>query len=210
MHGTRRFIEYTMNLLFCVRECVCRALARKKTLIIFAAVFLLGMIIGLCCIQTPAIYVYHLKICDRFIDRICYSDRSVFLIFLERTGGNLLLLFLFLAAGMHFAALALPPALILYRAYTFGGSLYIFCSVYGASGVLIAFVLFFPIHVAIDLIYLCATTLSCCRAPQFRFGKGEFRELLLDFLVLSLLILLVCLVEAILLAALFHPLGNLL
>lgn len=199
-----------MNPLFCVRECVCRALARKKTLAVFAAVFLIGVIVGLCCIKTPAIYGYHLKLCDRFIDRVCYSDRSVFLIFLERTAGNLLLLSLFLASGIHCAALALPPALILYRAYTFGGSLYIFCAVYGVTGALIAFVLFFPIHIAIDLIFLSATALSYARAPRFRFGNEELRELLLDFLIFAAFVLIICLAEAILLAALFHPFGNIL
>lgn len=193
-----------------MRECICRVLTRKKTLVVFGVIFLVGVIVGLCCIKTPAIYVYHLKLCDRFIDRICYSDRSVFLIFLERSAGNLLLLALFLISGIHFAALALPPALILYRAYTFGGSLYIFCAVYGMSGVLIAFVLFFPIHVAIDLIFMSGTALSCARAPRFRFGKEEMRELLLDFLILALFVLIICLAEAILLAALFHPLGNIL
>lgn len=199
-----------MNLFFCIRECVCRALARKKTLIVFAAVFLVGVIVGLCCIRTPAIYGYHLKLCDRFIDRVCYSDRSVFLIFLERTAGNLLLLSLFLASGIHCVALALPPALILYRAYTFGGSLYIFCAVYGVSGALIAFVLFLPIHIAIDLIFLSGTALSYARAPRFRFGKEEGKELLLDFLVLAAFVVIACLAEAVLLAALFHPLGNIL
>ena len=199
-----------MNLLFCVRECVCRALSRKKTLAIFAVVFLVGVIVGLCCIKTPAIYGYHLKLCDRFIDRVCYSDRSVFLIFLERTAGNLLLLALFLASGLHCAALVLPPALILYRAYTFGGSLYIFCAVYGVSGALIAFVLFFPIHIAIDLVFMSGTALSYARAPRFRFGREELKEILLDFLILAAFILIICLVEAILLAALFHPLGNIL
>ncbi len=162
---------------------------------------------GIVFIKTPAIYGYHLNLCDRYVDRVCYSSRSVFLIFLERTAGNALVLLLLLCAGFYVAGLAVTPLIFIYRAYTFGGSLAIFFSVYRFSGALIVFVLYLPIHLLLDAVFLLAIVLSFCRAPRFRFCGDDFKELLFDFLCLLILIVVICLLEALLLAALFHPYG---
>lgn len=193
-----------------VKDCFGRVCERKKTLAAFGALFLLSFILGICFIKTPAIYDYHLTLCDRYIDRVCYSQTSVFLIFIERTAGHAFLLALFLIAGLHPAALIFPPAILVYRAYTFGGSVAIFLSVYRFSGALVVFVLYLPIHLLLDVLFLSAISLSCSRACRFRFAKEEFLELFYDFLILFLLTAAICLLEMILLLALFHPLGNIL
>lgn len=199
-----------MGLPFCCQDCFHRAVERKRTLIVFAVLFLLGGILGAIFIKTPAIYDYHLNLCDRFIGRVCFSDKSVFVIFLERTAGNAVFLALIIIAGVHPVGLAVPPAVLVFRAYTFGGSVAVFFSVYGVSGALIALVLYIPVHLLLDVVFLCATSISCGRAGAFRFCKGDFRTLALDFLVLLILVALICLLEMILLLALFHPIGNLL
>ncbi len=165
---------------------------------------------GIVFIKTPAFYEYHLKICDRFLDRVCYSDRSVFLIFLERTAGNALLLVLVLAGGLHPACLPLPAVVLLYRSYTFGGTLAILFSVYAFPGAVVAFVLYLPIHLLVDVALLLAAGTSVCRAFCFSFCAGDWKELLCDFLAFLALLVLICLLETVLLLALFHPLGNLL
>ena len=199
-----------MSLPYCFQDCLGRATERKKTLIIFAALFAVSAILGICFIKTPAVYDYHLNLCDRFVGRVCFSERNVFLIFLERTAGNAFILLLLLLAGIHVFGLVVPPAVFVYRAYTFGGSVAVFFSVYGVSGALIALVLYMPVHLLLDAVFLGATSLSFGRARRFRFCRENFKELALDFLILLLIVTIICLLEMILLFALFHPLGNLL
>ena len=198
-----------MTLPFPVRDCFGRALCRKTTLIVFAIGFLIVAILGLT-ISTPAFYDYHLTLCERFINRICYSDRSVILIFLERFAGNMLFVILVLASGIHVVSLVIPPVVLTYRAYTFGGSIAVFFSVYQFSGALVVFVLYLPIHLLVDALLLLTTSLSYARAPRFRFGKEDFKEMLYDLIVLLIFIGIVCLLEMLLLLVLFHPLGNIL
>ena len=195
-----------MDLSF-LRECLARILERKRTFILLAALCLVGAILGLCFIRTPAVYDYHLGLCERYVVRVCFSDRSVFVIFWERLAGAALLIALMLLSGVHFAALIVPPAILLYRAYTFGGSLVIFFSVYRVTGVLIVFVLYLPVHLLLDAVLLAATTLSCARAPHFCFCRHDFCELGMDFCALLLLAAAVCLFESVLLLAIFHPIG---
>ncbi len=199
-----------MNMPYPVRDCVCRAAERRKTLLVLAVVFLAMAVLGICFYQTPAFYDYHLTLCERFVDRVCYSQQSVFLIFLERFAGNALFVLVILAGGVHPVALVLPPLTLCYRAYTFGGSLAVFFSVYRLSGALIVFVLYLPVHLLVDVVLLGGAALSFSRAPRFKFSKGDLRELLCDFLILLVLIAAICLLEMILLLVLFHPLGYLL
>lgn len=199
-----------MNPLFLLRDCCGRAVNNKKTLLAFLFVLLISALCGMIFVKTPAVYSYHLTICERFVDRVCFSSRSVFLIFLERTAGHFLILLLLLCAGIHTAGLIVTPAVICFRAYTFGGSLVIFFTVYRFTGALIVFVLYLPVHLLIDAVLLLAVSLSFSRARCFRFCADDWKGLLLDLVVLFVLILLICLIEAFLLLALFHPLGNIL
>lgn len=199
-----------MNPLFLCRDCCGRAIRQKKTLVVFLLLFGCLTLCGILFIKTPAVYDYHLTICDRFIDRVCFSSRSVFLIFLERAAGNALILLLLSVAGIHIAGLAVTPVVICFRAYTFGGSLAIFFSVYRFTGAIIVFALYLPVHILLDAVFLMAVSLSFSRAPSFRFCGNDWKELLFDVLILLALILAVCLLEAILLLVLFHPLGNIL
>ena len=82
----------------------------------------------------------------------------------------------------------------------------IFFSVYRLTGALVVFVLYLPVHLLFDCLFLAATSLSCGRAR--RFCGEDFFCLLWDFLVLLAITAIVCLAEAILLLALFHPLGS--
>lgn len=197
-----------MNLFF-IKDLFCRAVEKKRALIIFGVIFLAGMILGICFVKTPAFYEFHLNNCDRFLTRVCYSDRNVFVIFLERTAGCALLLVLTLIGGVHIVAIAVPTAVILYRSYTFGGQIAVLFGVYGVSGAIVALVLYIPIHLLIDAILLIGTSISVGRARCFRFAKQDLCELGRDLLALLLLVAAVCLVEMILLLAIFHPLGNL-
>ncbi len=199
-----------MRFLFPVRACMERAIRRKKTIIALAVLCLISFILGIVFIKTPAAYEYYLKLCDRFIDRVCFSQVSVLLIFVERTVGFTLIVALLLVAGVHPAGLILPPALLVYRFYTFGGSVAIFLSVYRMTGVLIVTVLYLPVHLLIDIVCIAATSLSCSRACRFRFSKDDFCELGSDLVILFALIAAICLLEMLLLLVLFHPLGNIL
>lgn len=196
-----------MNL-FPIRDCWRRVCDKKIALMIYGAVFLCFTVLGICFIKTPAIYEYHLNLCDKFVDRVCYSDRSVIVIFFERSSGHILLLAIALLAGVNMFAVAVPTVIFVYRAYTFGGSLYIFFNVYRLSGALIVGLLYLPVHLFIDVVLLSAILFSLGRAPRFSFCRQDFTDILRDFIVLGVLILLICLLEAVLLLALFHPLGN--
>lgn len=164
---------------------------------------------GIVLVKTPVFFDYHLKSCDRFLDRVCYSDRNVFLIFFERSAGNVLILLLLFLGGLHPAALILTGCTVLFRAYTFGGMLGILFSVYKMSGALVAFVLYMPVHLLLDVIFLASAALAFSRAICFRFTAHDFKELLSEYLCFSVLTVAVCLFEAFLLLVLFHPLGNL-
>ncbi len=194
--------------LFFLKDALCRATQKKRALVVFGVIFLVGMILGICFVKTPAFYEFHLNQCDRFLTRVCFSERSVFLIFLERLAGCFLLLLLTLAGGVHIAAIAVPTVVLIYRSYTFGGQIAVLFGVYGVSGALVALILYIPIHLLIDALLLLAASLSVCRARCFKFSKRELCELLLDLLAFLLLIAAVCLLEIILLLAIFHPLGN--
>ncbi len=199
-----------MRLFLPIRECCCRAFEKKNILIIYGLLFVIGTALGIIFIKTPVIYAYHLDRCEQFIDGVCFSDRSIFLIFLERLAGHMLIGVVLLLAGMHPVGLVLTPIVILFRSYTFGGSLYVFFSVYRVTGALIALALYIPVHIILDFIFVMTIALSFCRAFSFRFKKGDFVELLRDFFILLLLIVLVCFLEMLLLLILFHPLGNIL
>lgn len=197
-----------MNLSFCFRDCLARTFDRKKTLLVFAVLLLVATILGLIFVTTPAIYDYHITVCDRFVNRICFSDRSVLEIFLERTLGHTVLLLVVMLAGIHAVGCILPPVIFLFRAYTFGGSLYIFFSVYRFEGALIVIGLYLPVHLLIDAILCCAGALSYARCRRFCFSRHDWALLFTDFLVYFCLVLAVGLLEMLLLLALFHPLGN--
>lgn len=199
-----------MDPLSCIRECLFRVIERKRTLLFLILLFLCSTVCGIVFVKTPAMYEYHLRVCDRFLDRVCFSSTDVFLIFLERTAGHAALLALVCASGVHVAALVVSPAVLVYRAYTFGGSLAVFFSVYGFSGALIAVVLYMPVHLLIDAALLCSATLAFGRAPRFRFCAPDLRELFCDFLVGLFVVVCACLFEMTLLFVLFHPLGNIL
>lgn len=197
-----------MGFLFFIKEGLGRAFERKKTLLLLAILFCAGAVCGMLFIKTPAIYGYHLNLCDRYVDRVCYSDRNVFLILLERFAGGMLPVCFVLASGFHPICLIFPPILIFYRAYTLGGSLVIFFSVYRVSGALIVFALYLPVHLLLDAVIFIAAAFSFARAP--RFCKSELQAMLYDFLFLLVLVAAICLLEAVLLLVLFHPIGNLL
>ncbi len=199
-----------MRLLLPVKECFGRVIEKRIILIVFAVLFLVGMALGIVFIKTPAIYDYHLDRCENFIDSVCFADRSAFLIFLERIAGHTLILVLLLATGIHPVGLVVTPVLIVFRAYTFGGSLAIFFSVYRATGALIAIAFYIPVHILFDCIFLAAVALSFGRAFSFRFCKRGFTEIVKDFIILLIFSIIVCLVEMILLLIFFHSLGNIL
>lgn len=197
-----------MNPLFYARDCFARTFEKKWIPVLLFSLFLLFCILGIVLVGTPAFYDYHLDLCDRFLDRVCYSSRSVVLIFFERAAGSSLLVVLVSTGGIHPAALLLPSVTIAYRAYTFGGTLAILFSVYRAAGALVAFALYLPIHLLLDAVLLAAASLAFHRA--FRFRMRSWREFFSDLLVLCAAAVLICLLEMLLLGILFHPLGNLL
>lgn len=184
--------------------------SRKKTLIFLALLVLVFLILGACFVTSPAVYDYHLSICDGFLTDICFSDTNVFVIFLQRTGGCALLLLLILIGSIHPIALLLPIAVLIYRAFTCGGCLYVFFDYYGFTGGMIVCVLYLPIHLCLDAVLVFAATTAFARAFSFRFCANDFLDLLRDALILLLLVIAVCLVEMILLLALFHPIGKIL
>lgn len=205
-----RDIKWYMNPFYLLRDLISRAFDRKWALISLLLLVLCSIMCGIAFVKTPVFYEYSLRICDRFLDRVCYSDRDVFVIFLERTLGNVFVLILLLLGGLHPATLIFPTTALAFRAYTFGGTLTILFSVYRVSGALIVFTLYLPIHLLIDVIFLLAASLSFSRAFCFRFCGADFNDLLIDLGVISALVVIVCLLEMILLGVLFHPLGNLL
>lgn len=185
-----------------------RAIAWKKTLIAFAAIFFLFVVLGLCFVTQPAAYDYHLNLCARYVDRVCYSDTSVILIFMARVGGCALLAVLTVSGGIHKAALLIPIAVLGYRGYTLGGSLYILFSVYGMTGAVIVFLAYLPVHLLIDAILLFGCVNSVESAMCSRIGDPF--KLLRLFLFLLFWIAAVCAAECVLLLAFFHPIGTVL
>lgn len=197
-----------MNLSF-FRDCLGRAFEKKVVLIVLGALFAVFMLLGIIFSGAALFYDYLLNQCDRYLYYVCYSDRSVILIFFERTAGGGVLLAVCALAGIHYAALALIPAVLIYRAYTFGGCIAVFFGAFGFSGALVALVLYIPIHLMVDLVLVCCCSVSVSRARLFRFHKQDFFDLMRDFLAFLLIAVAVFLLEAILLLAIFHPLGNL-
>ena len=196
--------------LFFLRNFFSKVLERKKTLIFLALLVVLFTILGMCFLSSPAVYEYHLELCESFLLDVCFSDGNVFLIFLGRLGGCLLLVLLILIGGIHPAALVRPLFVIVYRAFTFGGCLYVFFVQYGLSGAMVVFVLYLPIHLLTDVLLLFAAVISFGRAFRFCFCGTDLFEILWDAFALLLLAVAVYLAEMILLLALFHPIGKIL
>lgn len=197
-----------MDLLFCLKDCLSRAAERKKTLIALSILIAIGFLLGLCFAASPPFYGYHYELCANYFDRVVFSERSAFLVLLERVAGAAAVLLLLLLAGMHPALLAAIPVALFYRAYTFGGCTVIFFSEFRVTGGFVAVFFYLPIHLLLDGVFLLSAALSCGRARGFRFVKEEVLGLCIDFLLLLLLILAVCLLEMLLLVALFHPIGK--
>lgn len=196
-----------MNPLFLLRELFSRCIERKWAIISLFLLCLCSIMCGIVFIKTPTFFDYYLKACDRFLDSVCYSDRSVVLICLERTAGSTFFLLLVLIGGIHPAALVLPTSALAFRAYTFGGTTAILFSVYKVSGALVFFTLYLPIQLLLGIVFLAAASLSFSRAFRFCFQCDDFRVLFVDFVIFFVLILLVCIFEALLLGVLYHPLG---
>lgn len=194
----------------CCRSVIARIAERRWTLVLLLLLTLFGFLCGVLFLKTPAFYEFHLRNCAKFLDRVCASDRSVFLTALEHAAGYALLLALYLLGGVHIAALLLPSVAIVFRAYTFGGTVAILFSVYRLPGALVFFLLYLPIRLLTGALLLIAAALSFSRAISCKFSSAEFRCMLSDFGILAAGGAIVCILEAILLAIFFHPLGNLL
>ncbi len=192
-----------------ISDSVGRIIERKKTLILFDAIYLVCMILGACFWKSASTYEYLLSLCDRFVRRICFSDCNLFLVFLERTAGRTLLIALMLASGIHWGCLWIAPVMLLYRAYTFGSCVIILFSVYRLTGIFIVFALYLPVHLCIDVLLISAAVLSCQRVGNFRFCRNDFYAILRDFGAIFLLICAISALEIILLGIIFHPAGNL-
>lgn len=199
-----------MKHLLPIKECFGRVFEKKVVLLVFGVLFIAGTVLGIVFIKTPAVYDYHLNRCESFIESVCFSDRSVFLIFLDRLLSHSLILLLLLAAGIHPVGLVVTPLIIVFRAYTFGGSLAIFFSVYRMTGALVAIAFYFPVHILFDCIFIAAIALSFGRAFCFRFCKNEIVNLAKDYFIFLIFTVIVCIAEIILLLILFHSVGNIL
>ncbi len=193
---------------FSIRERFSPIFERKKTLIFLTVLLLLGVILGMIFVKTPVFYDYHLKLLEQFVERVCFSSRSVFLIFLERLAGSTLLLVLVSFSGVHTVALLLPPVVLFYRSYTFGATVLLFFSVYRLSGALVLFFFYLPVHLLVDLLLTGGATLAFVRARTFCWKKDDFSRLFLDIISLFILLFIVCLLELLLLLVFFRPMGN--
>lgn len=196
-----------MHPLVFAREALSRAWERKRTLIAFAALFLICTIVGIT--VGGAASAYHLQLCARYLRDVCYTQKSIFVVFLGRAAGCCLMAAFVLFAGMHVVGLVFPPLLLVFRAYTFGGCIAVFFSVYKFAGALIVFTLYLPVHLLVDAALLWATALSYARAPSFCFCRSDFFALLRDLALLAAVLVLICLAELLLLVVIVHPIGNL-
>ncbi len=200
-----------MHLFSYYHEKVRILLERRKTLVLFAALYAICLILGIVFIKTPSVYEYHFRSCERFLNRVCYSQTNVVLIFLKRTLGCCAYLALISVCSVHIIpACAMIPTVLCYRAYTFGGAAWIFVSVYKMSGVFVLLVLYVPIRLLCDFIYVCCSVCSFARVKEFSWQKRDFAQLFSNFIRDCILIVAVCLFEMILLLVLYHPIGALL
>lgn len=106
--------------------------------------------------------------------------------------------------------MAIPSIVLFCRAFIFGGSFVLFFSVYKVTGAVVVFVLYLPIHLLLDVLFLFAFALSCARCTRFCFSKSDLSMLFGDFLVFTAGTVIVSILEGVMLVALFHPIGNLL
>lgn len=182
---------------------------RKKTLVLFAGIYLICFVLGMIFIKTPAVYEYHFRACDRFLNQICYSQTSVIIILFKRFLGCAAYLALIFVSSVHvLPACFVFPVVLGFRAYSFGGMTCILISVYKMSGVFILLALYLPIHVMCDVIYLFCGMIAIDNSRKFCWGRADWSNLLFNYVKMAVLILVVCLVEALLLLTLFHPVGS--
>ncbi len=199
-----------MDPFFRLKDCVDRSLERKRTLIVCAVLFVAVAVLGACVSGSSAFHGYLRRGCVRYVEGFCFSDGNFFLLVLKRLGGCLLLLLLLFLGGIHPVAMVLPAIVLFCRAFVFGGSLVLFFSVYEVTGAVVVFVLYLPIHLLLDALFLLTFALSCARSARFCFSKADFGTLISDYLCFLFGAVAISLLEGVLLLALFHPLGNLL
>lgn len=189
-------------------EALIKLKERKLIAIAVFSLYLTGLICGLVLANNAPSYDYFCRICDRYMNGFCFSKTNVFLLFLQRMCANVLFLIVFTGCGAHPAALIVLPVSVVYRSYTFGGSLFVFFRVYGFSGMLVVFLLFLPVRLLVDTIYLCEGVFSVHNACYCR--KFDFRRIVRDFLLGVVCLAAVSLLEMLLLLIFFHPIGNVL
>ena len=189
-----------------LRDALSRAAERKWLLAAGGALFLIAAAIGGVLCHTSGGGIFY-RLCGDYLAEVCAEESGGAALFFARAGEHLLLLALVLAGGVHPAALCLPALLLAFRAWTFGGCIVVFFSAYRMTGALAVLTLYLPVHLLFDLLLLLAAALSCGRARGFRFCRADGALLLRDFLVFAVLTVAVCLIELLLRAALFRPLG---
>ena len=197
-------ISYGMHPFFFVRECFSRAWEHKRALFCFMLLFFVCAVIGMLVRDS-----YHLQLCTRYLRNVCYTDKSVVVVFFGRFAGCTLLILFLLASGMHRIGLIFPPLLFAFRGYTFGGCIAIFFSVYKFAGALIVIAFYLPVHLLIDAILFWVTALSVDRCRSFCFCRLSFLALLRDAVFFIVLAAAVCFLEMVLLIVIVHPVGNL-
>lgn len=184
-----------------------RAVQQKRLLVLFFVLFALAFLLGIILAAAKVDYAQHLLRCERYFERVLYSARSVFLIFLERTASGAIVIAVLTACSVHPAAVALPTVLFVYRGYVCGGSVVVFVSAFGLGGVLVGLLLYLPVQLALTALYMLTASLSFSRSLTFC-GR-ELGALFMQFLCALVLVAAICLAELLLLLVIFRPLGGL-
>lgn len=196
-----------MNLFFTLKNRIHELFERKKAIIILILLFLSSIVCGIVFIKNGEFYQICMRNCSRFVDYVCFSQVSVFKIFLERFLAHLLILSVVLLTGITKITSYLSPVILVYRGFFLGGNCFLLIAVYHFSGILILLLLYLPIHLAVDFLLTVACIHAFDRSKSFYFCKDGLLGLASDLALYAISLLAIHAVETLILFAIFHPLG---
>lgn len=195
-----------MNALFsCLTEVLAAIKKHKIRAILFAAVIVSGILLGVILPKQTSVKQYYLTYCRTYTQRVFSS--SVFALLFRRLISSVLLFVL--VVPLYFTVIYLPVAclIVFFKGFTFGMVTVILVSSFGVSGFFIWLICALPVAVFL-FVALCA---ACAAAGEFCNKKPDFSrcsDMLPYFLFLSFCALGCALLEFVLVALVFRPVSK--
>lgn len=199
-----------MNFPLLFHEVCCTLKNRLLFLILFSAMFVIGIISGFVLDKPRAIECYYLSYCDNYVCRV-YSQ-SPFRLFFDRIFHSFLFLLLAVPAALTVFFLPFQMLVVFYRGFIFGYVTVILFSVYRFGGFMVWLVVLLPQTLLFSALYIVVSALAFdCASENLRAKNLCAAGRFFRFLILAAIGVLLCAaLEFLIVCIIFRPLSKLL